>query len=57
MTKEVRCIETEKYVFSAEEKLERELDSEDIRFESRLKFLALSASISSAVKMNTGVLP
>lgn len=57
MTKEVRCTETEKYVFSAEEKLERELDSEDIRFESQLKFLALSASISSAVKMNTGVLP
>ena len=50
LMKEVRH-ETEKYEFSIEVKLERELDSEDTEFESQF-----SASTSSAVKMNTGVL-
>lgn len=43
--------ETEIYEFSAEVKLERDLDSEVTEFESQF-----SASTSSAVKMNTGVL-
>ena len=50
LMKEVRH-ETEIYEFSAEVKLERELDSEVTEFE-----LHFSASTSSAVKMNTGVL-
>lgn len=54
MMKEVRYNETEKYEISAEVKLERELDSEDLRFESWLVFLSWPL-ISLAANMNRGV--
>lgn len=45
-----------KYEVSAEMKLEREMDLEDIVFESGSEFQLFGASISSAAKMSIRVL-